>query len=443
VHRFALLAGILFVGAACPAAGNPPRAEPVSPRLVKTLAHSNDTAWLVSPQFTADGKLLVADSYPGGTLAIWEVPTWREVSTIQTAKPHTIRDLAFAPDSRTLFVPIYADRPLLGVWNGKPGIRRDVKGEIEPWDLLTGRQLAPLAHLPPHAIHVLRLSPDGVRIVAFGHFAAETEEGVDYAATLWDVPTRTPRLLPAARHATAFAFSPDGKMLALNQNTAKPQRGMVKLIDLATGKEKAVLADEQKAQFGVPAFSPDGRHVAATMGWSDTRPFEVRIWELPSGREVGSFGKEGNHVFGHATHRFLIKADLAFSPDGRWLSALPFENKLVLYNLANHKVAWAREVKHSLQLSVPAFTPDGQRVAIVTQHYEEGVPGKGWDEATQDDLAHAHVHLFDVKGASEEVLVTPRGAPGRLAFSPDGKILALGGYGCVWLFDITRPPEKQ
>jgi hypothetical protein len=55
------------------------------------------------------------------------------------------------------------------------------------------------------------------------------------------------------------------------------------------------------------------------------------------------------------------------------------------------------------------------------------------------------VLLFDLSSNVEpEVVVAPHGVLGWCAFSPNGRTLALGGSGCIWLFDMTsKPGSKQ
>ena len=55
------------------------------------------------------------------------------------------------------------------------------------------------------------------------------------------------------------------------------------------------------------------------------------------------------------------------------------------------------------------------------------------------DLPQPRVTLFDLTGKSPpRVLIAPHSYLGGLAFSPDGKTLALGGLGAVRLFDLTK-----
>jgi hypothetical protein len=55
------------------------------------------------------------------------------------------------------------------------------------------------------------------------------------------------------------------------------------------------------------------------------------------------------------------------------------------------------------------------------------------------------VFLFDLTapGADPDVLICPHGYLGGLAVSPDGRTLAVGGFGAVHLFDLTDPPGRK
>jgi hypothetical protein len=56
------------------------------------------------------------------------------------------------------------------------------------------------------------------------------------------------------------------------------------------------------------------------------------------------------------------------------------------------------------------------------------------------ELPQPRVYMFDLtKAAAEpEIMVCPHGNRGGLAFSPDGKMLAVGSAGATHLFDLAR-----
>ena len=55
------------------------------------------------------------------------------------------------------------------------------------------------------------------------------------------------------------------------------------------------------------------------------------------------------------------------------------------------------------------------------------------------DLPQPRVTLIDLTGKTpQRVLIAPHGYHHVLAFSPDGKTLALGSTGAVYLFDLSK-----
>jgi WD40 repeat protein len=128
--------------------------------------------------------------------------------------------------------------------------------------------------------------------------------GIDYLATggddgevtLWDVAARAQlRALPGG--ATAVAFSPDGKLLAVAN-----LRRTVTLYDADSGAALRELSGHQDA-ITCLAFSPDGRRLASG---SDDRT--IRLWQVATGEPAAAwelddqvravtFGPEGRFIY--------------------------------------------------------------------------------------------------------------------------------------------------
>jgi WD40 repeat protein len=214
------------------------------------------------------------------------------------------------------------------------------------------------------------------------------------------------------------------------------------LWDVASGKERLVLADTQKGHLSGAVFSPDGRYLAGLQDLdlrATQEPPEVKLWDVATGREVGSFAApKGTSTFrrpGFITGGFV--AAPAISPDGRWLAACLHTGRVYLYDVAGRKLAWSQDVKNGW-LRELAFSPDGRWLAVAGQDSPEDL--KPREEVSPLDLPQPRIFLFDMKaGGKPEEIVAPHGFIGKLAFSPDGKTIALSGTGCVWLFDVSRP----
>ncbi|HEY3914311.1 MAG TPA: protein kinase, partial [Verrucomicrobiae bacterium] len=180
----------------------------------------------------------------------------------------------------------------------------------------------------------------------------------------------------------SVAASPDGHLLALVGN--KPY---VSLFDLATRKITARLPANSGNSF--VAFSPDSACVAAVGEDS-----AIRIWDVIGKRPVTIL--EG--------HQYPV-AQVAYSPDGKWLASASKSDGLIkVWDLAT-KTVWASFGAVPNEYPAVAFSPDSATLA--------------WSTGDRG------IELTDVESRATWARLTGHGASVvSLAFSSDGKWLA-------------------
>jgi WD40 repeat protein len=369
--------------------------------------------------YSPDGKFLASGDASG--FKLWNAETLEEVRTVATPA----RQLAFAPDSRTLFAALTSvgqpkavhtftrwdvvtgeELPSLAVEvSADPAwahhyLRRDGKvlfvvlggaaTYVQAIDTATGKELfSRVGHRAP--LNAVAVSPDG-------RTAASASE--DGAVKLWDLATRRVRYSLKA-HTTAvwgLAFSADGKRLASGSRD-----GTIALWDVGSGTLVRALLGHARSVSRI-AFSPDGQTLAA--GGENGK---VKLWDVGSGQEQSS-------LFGHND----AVRGVAFSPDGTRLASGGEDRSVRLHDLVNggsRKFPVAAAVNHL------AFAPDGRTLAAV------------------GDAPEAEVRLWDLDTGEETTWEGHTGHVQGLAFSPVGSLVATGGAdGTVRLWDRHAGP---
>jgi len=298
---------------------------------------------------------------------------------------------------------------------------------------------APLDRASDSPLYATAFSPDG-QILAVA--------GAGRTVQLWDVgrtgrPVHLDTLTGPRNTVYSVAFSPDGKTLA-----AGSADDTVRLWDVSDPAHPAPLGNALTGATGYVqsvAFAPGGTILAA--GSADGT---VRLWDVarpdspkPLGRPLAGPASEVTGV--------------AFSPAGNLLAAASQDHKLWLWRISGGRAIPDGTLAGSVNwLNAVAFSPDGTEVAAgtavasvlvwnvatrsltATLPHPQPVTSLAWDGdgrlAAGD--ADGTVSLWTLP---PPVLATGN-APSGVAYSPDGRTLAVGGQN-VQLWDaVSRMP---
>jgi dipeptidyl aminopeptidase/acylaminoacyl peptidase len=172
--------------------------------------------------------------------------------------------------------------------------------------------------------------------------------------------------------------------------------------------------DERAGVSGL-AFSPDGK-IVATGGTEGA----IHLWDVASGKQLGQLDGHRGWVY------------LSISPDGRLLASAGQDGTLRLWDLAARREIRRIPGPHG-ELHDVVFSPDGKTLGAASGDLQ----GRGKNSAAC---------LYEVAGGR---LIRRWEGPQQwlvqtLAFSPDGRFLAAGGFkGPIVIWDVVTGQEHH
>lgn len=272
---------------------------------------------------------------------------------------------------------------------------------------------------------VLRGHTDAVSSIDVSHDGRVIATGsLDHTVRLWDTQTgRTTRIFQAHKDEVyAVAFSPDDRMLA-----SSSYDGRVILWDVNTGK---LLRTLQITGWSVAvAFSSDGSQLAVASQKRNIFVYDVRTGSIlrtmetrgamnvlafsPDGRYLAS----GSYAIGFADaktgrvskslqgHRGSVRG-IAFSKDGRFLASASADKTARLWDVETGATIKTFEtttpiaasyapqpIQRKMPVTAVAFSPDGKLLAMTT-----GRAIHLWDVATGNQVRTLEGHAESVTG---------------------------------------------
>jgi WD40 repeat protein len=281
--------------------------------------------------------------------------------------------------------------------------------------------------ISPHLIAGVPVKP-AVTSIAFSPneklFAVSLESGPVQLRS-----SRTGKIIssfaPKAYNGAEFAFSPDGKTLAVGFETAS-QRGAIELISAQSGKQ---IRELSLNVIGIEslAFSPDGKTIAVGAGTY------LVLLNLSTDSSIYVPDRAPGDMIGDVYNPTGEASYVSFSANGNWLSVVGLLGEAKLWNVRSGQFvkdnlfpSSGRGIPASAAPSVTVDTasisPDGGTVAI-----------GGWISNTLDsDYQGAALWLWNTKTGAVTSLTrgtisqSDNTGIGGLAFSRQGALLATG-----------------
>ena len=335
-------------------------------------------------RFSRDGRLLaLSDSY---TVRIWETATQRELLALKVPNSGAFTE--------------YGEAMVNFTEDGKRIATGGFDTDTIIWETETGKRLSNLSGRTNMAYNVA--------------FSADGNELISGGRTRWDLRTgRGVRVTPDTPGKTYGIVSPDGRTVAL----MKANSSELTIVESPSGKQlQSLTAPVEAGTVQRAHFSGDGSILAVvygpridphpTIGASFTRGSQVKLWDMKNGREL------------HSLTTSDVPMEVEFTADAKQVAIIGGTGQISLWDAQSGSKLRDLTLSPMSRITAPVFTP-GQRPTITNM-------------PNMADIAEMMTNTLGGLAA---------GTMGRkatsLAFSSDGRTLAIGGFDAKANIDIA------
>ncbi|MEK6320271.1 MAG: caspase family protein [Acidobacteriota bacterium] len=406
-----------------------------------TLAGHNGA--IISVSFSADSKL-IASSGTDNQIKLWDAQTGREVRTLSgSAMP--VSDLAFSPDGKSLSLAghqavsswelitggvrravalpdDYAQHRQTGIQERGCQLSRDGKLVIagsssqplaKVWEVATGRELPNVSLTQGKQLGNAAFNRDG-SVVALVERDIQKPGAPGSQASQQPSPQA-----PANMPAQPIVMPDMSKIMEQMQKDPKKMQEQMKKVEEAMKKGDMSASMSVLESLGVTAPITKAANMSST---------NLRLLDVATGRQLqaiplapGLLNQMMSRVSGSI---------LSFSPDGRIVaSASGFDSPITLREVSTGQELRTLKTTLSMMVYSLAWSADGRRLASAHSGFKRNfAAANAADTFSFDDLTFS-IKVWDTQTGSElNSLGGHNNIVNGLAFSPDGRMLASGGF---------------